>query len=47
VKETGQQNSKITVFAKPGIHLPHNSEEQARYGKIIASPAFTAIEILK
>jgi cell wall-associated NlpC family hydrolase len=23
------------VFAKHGIHLPHNSEEQARYGKII------------
>ena len=26
----------VTVFAKQGIHLPHNSEEQARYGKIIA-----------
>mgnify|MGYP001792046878 CR=1 FL=1 len=26
----------VTVFAKHGIHLPHNSEEQARYGKIIA-----------
>jgi lipoprotein Spr len=26
----------VTVFAKNGIHLPHNSEEQARYGKIIA-----------
>jgi cell wall-associated NlpC family hydrolase len=26
----------VTVFAKYGIHLPHNSEEQARYGKIIA-----------
>ena len=25
----------VTVFAKYGIHLPHNSEEQARYGKII------------
>jgi cell wall-associated NlpC family hydrolase len=25
----------VTVFAKHGIHLPHNSEEQARYGKII------------
>ena len=25
----------LTVFAKNGIHLPHNSEEQARYGKII------------
>jgi cell wall-associated NlpC family hydrolase len=23
------------VFARHGIHLPHNSEEQARYGKII------------
>ena len=26
----------VTVFAEHGIHLPHNSEEQARYGKIIA-----------
>lgn len=26
----------VTVFAKHGIHLPHNAEEQARYGKIIA-----------
>src|SRR5450759_348382 len=26
----------VTVFAKHGIHLPHNSEEQDRYGKIIA-----------
>lgn len=25
----------LTVFAKYGIQLPHNSEEQARYGKII------------
>lgn len=25
----------VTVFAKYDIHLPHNSEEQARYGKII------------
>jgi murein DD-endopeptidase / murein LD-carboxypeptidase len=25
----------VTVFAKHGIQLPHNSEEQARYGKII------------
>lgn len=25
----------VTVFANHGIHLPHNSEEQARYGKII------------
>ena len=25
----------VAVFAKHGIHLPHNSEEQARYGKII------------
>jgi murein DD-endopeptidase / murein LD-carboxypeptidase len=25
----------VTVFAKHGIKLPHNSEEQARYGKII------------
>jgi len=26
----------VTVFANYGIQLPHNSEEQARYGKIIA-----------
>ena len=26
----------VTVFAKHGINLPHNSEEQARYGKIIS-----------
>jgi murein DD-endopeptidase / murein LD-carboxypeptidase len=26
----------VTVFAKNGIHLPHNPEEQARYGKIIS-----------
>jgi murein DD-endopeptidase / murein LD-carboxypeptidase len=26
-----------SVFAFHGIHLPHNSEEQARYGKIITS----------
>jgi cell wall-associated NlpC family hydrolase len=26
----------VTAFAKNGIKLPHNSEEQARYGKIIA-----------
>ncbi len=25
----------VTVFAKHGIHLPHNSEEQARFGKIM------------
>ncbi len=25
----------VTVFAGYGIRLPHNSEEQARYGKII------------
>ena len=25
----------VTVFARHGINLPHNSEEQARYGKII------------
>ncbi|HBE42639.1 MAG TPA: NlpC/P60 family protein, partial [Bacteroidales bacterium] len=25
----------VTVFAKHGIILPHNSEEQARYGRII------------
>ena len=27
----------VTVFARHGIHLPHNSEEQARYGRIIAA----------
>ena len=26
----------LTVFASYGIQLPHNSEEQARYEKIIA-----------
>jgi len=26
----------VTVFAENGISLPHNSEEQARYGKLIA-----------
>ena len=26
----------VAVFAKHGINLPHNSQEQARYGKIIA-----------
>lgn len=26
----------VTAFAKHRIYLPHNSEEQARYGKIIA-----------
>ena len=26
----------VTAFGKNGINLPHNSEEQARYGKIIA-----------
>ena len=26
----------VAVFAKHGINLPHNSEEQARYGKIVA-----------
>lgn len=26
----------VTVFAAHNIHLPHNSEEQARYGTIIA-----------
>jgi len=26
----------VTVFARHGIYLPHNSEEQARYGKIIS-----------
>jgi cell wall-associated NlpC family hydrolase len=26
----------LTVFARLGINLPHNSEEQARYGKIIS-----------
>lgn len=25
----------VTVFAEHGIYLPHNSEEQARYGKIM------------
>jgi cell wall-associated NlpC family hydrolase len=25
----------VAVFARHGINLPHNSEEQARYGKII------------
>ena len=25
----------VTVFARHGISLPHNSEEQARYGKLI------------
>jgi cell wall-associated NlpC family hydrolase len=25
----------VTVFAKHGIKMPHNSEEQARYGKIL------------
>jgi murein DD-endopeptidase / murein LD-carboxypeptidase len=25
----------VTVFARHGINLPHNSEEQARYGKMI------------
>lgn len=25
----------VTVFARHGINLPHNSEEQARYGKIL------------
>lgn len=32
----------VTVFAAHGIKLPHNSEEQARYGRII-----TGIENLK
>ncbi len=32
----------VTVFATHGIKLPHNSEEQARYGKII-----TGMENLK
>jgi cell wall-associated NlpC family hydrolase len=27
----------VTVFARLGINLPHNSEEQARYGKIITT----------
>jgi len=27
----------VTVFTRHGIRLPHNSEEQARYGKIIPS----------
>jgi cell wall-associated NlpC family hydrolase len=26
----------VTVFDRYGIHLPHNAEEQARYGKIIS-----------
>lgn len=26
----------VAVFARHGINLPHNSEEQARYGKIIS-----------
>ncbi len=26
----------LTVFANYNIQLPHNSEEQARYGKIIS-----------
>jgi lipoprotein Spr len=26
----------VTVFARYGINLPHNAEEQARYGKIIS-----------
>ena len=26
----------VAVFASHDIHLPHNSEEQARYGEIIA-----------
>jgi lipoprotein Spr len=26
----------VTVFGKHSINLPHNSEEQARYGKIVA-----------
>jgi cell wall-associated NlpC family hydrolase len=25
----------VAVFGKYGIHLPHNSEEQARYGKLL------------
>jgi len=29
----------VTVFASYGIKLPHNSEEQARYGKIISGMA--------
>ncbi len=28
----------VTVFASYGIRLPHNSEEQARYGKMIKGP---------
>jgi cell wall-associated NlpC family hydrolase len=32
----------VVVFARHGIHLPHNSEEQARFGKII-----TGIDELK
>lgn len=27
----------VAVFAQHGIQLPHNSEDQSRYGKIIAS----------
>lgn len=27
----------VTVFAQHGIHLPHSSEEQARYGEIMTS----------
>lgn len=26
----------VTVFATHGVRLPHNSEEQARYGKVIS-----------
>ena len=26
----------VTVFGRHGIYLPHNSEEQARYGEIIS-----------
>ena len=29
------QDFFVTVFRKYGVSLPHNSEEQARYGKII------------
>jgi cell wall-associated NlpC family hydrolase len=28
----------VTVFARHGIKLPHSSEEQARYGKVIGRP---------
>lgn len=28
----------VAVFARYGIILPHNSEEQARYGRILTSP---------